>query len=82
MDTLDIILLVFLLLAAVHGLRLGAAVQVLSFAGGLLGLTIGIVLILVISPHLHGEFLRTFVALLLLLVPSTITWGLGRQVGA
>lgn len=82
MDTLDIILIVVVLAAAVHGLRLGAAVQVLSFAGGLIGLALGIALILVISPHLHGEFVRTFVALLLLLVPSTITWGIGRQVGA
>ncbi len=82
MDTLDLILIVFVLLAAVHGLRLGAAVQVLSYAGGLLGLALGIALIVMISPHLHGEFVRTFVALLLLLVPASITWGLGRQVGA
>jgi S1-C subfamily serine protease len=81
-DTLDIILIVVVLAAAVHGLRLGAAVQVLSFAGGLIGLALGIALILLISPHLHGEFVRTFVALLLLLVPSTVTWGIGRQVGA
>ena len=82
MDTLDIILLVLVLAAAVHGLRLGAAVQVLSYAGGLIGLAVGITLILVISPHLHGEFVKTFVALLLLLVPSTVTFGIGRQVGA
>lgn len=82
MDILDIILIVVLLAAAIHGLRLGAAVQVLSFAGGLIGLALGIALILVIAPHLHGEFVRTFVALLLLLVPSSITWGVGRQVGA
>jgi S1-C subfamily serine protease len=81
-DILDVILLVLLLAAAVHGLRLGAAVQVLSFAGGLIGLALGVSLIRVISPHLHGEFLRTFVALLLLLVPATITWGIGRQLGA
>jgi len=81
-DSLDIILAVFLLLSAVHGLRLGAAVQVLSYAGGLLGLALGIALIVVVSPHLHGEFVRTFVALMLLLVPATITWEIGRHVGA
>jgi S1-C subfamily serine protease len=81
-DALDIILLVVVLAAAVHGLRLGAAVQVLSYAGGLIGLALGIALILVISPHLHGEFVKTFVALLLLLVPSTVTFGIGRQIGA
>jgi S1-C subfamily serine protease len=81
-DILDVVLIVLVLAAAVHGLRLGAAVQVLSFAGGLIGLAIGIALILAISPHLHGEFVRTFVALLLLLVPFTVMWGIGRQLGA
>jgi S1-C subfamily serine protease len=81
-DTLDVILVVLILAAALHGLRLGAAVQVLSYAGGLIGLTVGIALILAISPHLHSEFVKTFVALLLLLVPATTGWGIGRQVGA
>jgi S1-C subfamily serine protease len=82
LDALDIILIVVILAAAVHGLRLGAAVQVLSFIGGLVGLALGIALIIVVLPHLHGVFVRTFVSLLLLLVPSTLTWGIGRQLGA
>ncbi len=82
MDILDIILVVIVLAAAVHGLRLGAAVQVLSFLGGFVGLVLGIVLIVAAEPHLHGVFVRTFVSLLLLLVPATITWGIGRQFGA
>jgi S1-C subfamily serine protease len=81
-DALDIILVVVVLGAAMHGLRLGAAIQVLSIAGGLIGLVLGIVLVFTVLPHLHGVFVRTFVSLLLLLVPASITWGLGRQLGA
>lgn len=81
MDVLDIILIVLILAAAAHGLRLGAATQTLSFAGGLIGLAAGIASILFISPHLHGEFVKTFVALLLLLVPTTVAWSIGRQAG-
>jgi S1-C subfamily serine protease len=81
MDVLDLIVVVLVLAAAFHGLRLGAAVQVVSFAGGLIGLALGVILVLLICPHIHGEFLRTFFALLLLLLPSSITWGAGRQLG-
>lgn len=81
MDALDIIILVVVLGAAIHGLRLGAAVQLLSFLGGFLGLVLGIAIVIVVLPYLHGVFVRTFVSLLLLLVPSSIIWGLGRQLG-
>lgn len=81
MDALDIVVIVLLLLAALHGLRLGAAVQVLSYIGGILGLALGIALAVIVQPYLHGVFMRTFVSLLVLLVPATVTWGIGRQVG-
>jgi S1-C subfamily serine protease len=80
-DTLDIILVVVILLAAIHGLRLGAAVQVLSFAGALIGLGIGIGLVILITPHVHSQFARTFTSLLLLILPSAMVWGVGRQLG-
>lgn len=82
MDALDVVVLILVVLAAVHGLRLGAAVQVLSYVGGFLGLALGVLLAIVVQPYLHGVFMRTFVSLLLLLVPSTVLWGIGRQVGA
>ena len=81
MDTLDVILFVVIAAAALHGLRLGAAVQVLSFAGALVGLAIGIGLVLLITPHLHSVFTRTFLSLLLLILPSATLWGAGRQLG-
>lgn len=82
MDLLDWIVVLLVIAAAIHGLRLGAAVQILSFAGALGGLVIGVVLVSAITPHLHGEFTRSFVSLLLLLLPCGILWTIGRQIGA
>jgi len=81
-DALDILLILVVIGAAVHGLRLGAAVQVLSFAGALVGVVVGAVLVVTISPHIQRENTKTFVALLMLIVPAIIFWGLGRQLGA
>ncbi len=81
MDALDVIIIIVVVLAAVHGVRLGAAVQVLSFAGAIVGAALGIALISQVLPHLHDPFTRTFVALLCLLVPTSLLWGAGRQIG-
>ncbi|MGO9198068.1 MAG: MarP family serine protease [Acidimicrobiales bacterium] len=82
MDLLDWIIVLFVIAAAIHGLRLGAAVQLLSYAGALVGLVLGVVLVSVVSPHIHGQFPRSFVSLLLLLAPCALGWGVGRQIGA
>ena len=55
MDLLDVVLLVVILLTALRGLRLGAAVQVLSFGGRFGGLAIGVVLVLLICPHVTAS---------------------------
>ncbi|MHB8245884.1 MAG: MarP family serine protease [Acidimicrobiales bacterium] len=81
MDILDWIVIVVVVAAAIHGLRLGAAVQVLSFAGALVGLVIGVALVGAAAPHVHTPFTRTFVSLLLLLLPCGIVWGIGRHLG-
>lgn len=82
MDALDVFLVIVILAAAVRGLRRGAAVQVLSYGGALAGLAVGVVLVLLICPHLRGEHTKTIVALLLLLVPATILAAGGRQLGS
>lgn len=81
MDLLDWIIVVALVLAAVHGLRLGAAVQVLSFLGAIGGLVVGAVLVSAVEPHIRGELARALVALVLLLVPCAVVGGVGRQIG-
>ena len=81
-DALDIILAVVILAAAIRGLRRGAAVQVLSYGGGLGGLALGVVLVLLICPHLRGEHTKTVIALVLLLVPAAVLAAGGRQLGS
>jgi S1-C subfamily serine protease len=81
MDALDLILLAVVVGTALHGMRLGAAVQFLSFGGALVGLAVGVGLLVLICPHVSGQRGRTFVALLLLLLPAAALAGLGRQLG-
>ncbi|MGA3214417.1 MAG: MarP family serine protease [Acidimicrobiales bacterium] len=82
MDALDVILIVVLLAASLRGLRRGAAVQVLSYGGALAGLAVGVVLVLLVCPHLRGEHTKTIVALVLLLVPAATLAAGGRQLGS
>ncbi|MCU1493939.1 MAG: Colicin production protein [Acidimicrobiaceae bacterium] len=81
MDALDVVILVIVAGAAAHGLRVGAAAQLVSFAGFLLGLALGVVLVLLIEPHVTGQLPKTFVALVLLMAPAIALGGVGRQLG-
>lgn len=80
MDLLDVIIILVTLAAGIHGLRLGAAVQVLSFGGALVGLVCGVALMTAVAPHLQGPS-RTFVSLVVLLVPCVLIWAIGRHLG-
>lgn len=81
MNLLDLIILVVVALAAVHGLRLGAAVQIVSFAGFVVGLVLGVLLVLLIEPHIHGSLTKAIVALVLLFAPACVLGGTGRTIG-
>ena len=81
MDWLDVGILVVALGAAVHGARVGAAVQLVSFAGFLAGLLLGTVVLVVVEPRVHGQVAKTVVALLVLIVPATVLAGVFRQGG-
>lgn len=81
MDVADIVIVLVLVLAAVHGLRLGALVQVLSFGGFLLGLTIGALVAGAVAPSLHDTTVRAAVALLLVLGLGLVLGVVGRVVG-
>jgi S1-C subfamily serine protease len=81
MDVLDVILAIIVVAAAARGFRRGATIQVLSYAGIFAGLTLGVVLVLAICPHVSGEHAKMIVALLLLLVPAVLLAAGGRRLG-
>jgi S1-C subfamily serine protease len=76
----DFVLLGLVALSGIHGLRLGAAMQVLSFGGFWLGLFLGAL----IAPSLAGLSSgtgRTVIALVVVFGMATIFGGLGRVAG-
>lgn len=78
----DAVIIVAVLLAAFHGLRVGALVQVLSLAGFVLGVTIGALLTDVVAPSVHTPAAKTAVALALVIGLGSIFGVLGRVLGA
>jgi len=82
MNWVDFVLLAVVALAGVHGLRLGAAMQVLTFGGLLLGLVLGALAAPPVAKAVHGATAKTLVALTVLIGVATIVSGLGRLLGA
>lgn len=82
MNWIDWVLLVLVALSGVHGLRLGAAMQVLSFGGFWLGLFVGALLTPPIARHAHGTVSKTVVAAVVVFGMAGLIGGLGRLLGA
>ena len=59
MNWVDYVLLVIVALSGIHGLRLGAAMQVLTFGGLLLGLFLGALLAPSVARLVHGATSKT-----------------------
>jgi S1-C subfamily serine protease len=68
-------------LAAIHGLRLGAMVQVLSFGGILIGLYLGALLASVTVRTVSSTSARTAVALVTMLGVAVVCGAIGRIIG-
>jgi len=81
-DVVDIVLVVVVVAAAVHGLRLGALVQVLAFGGFLVGLALGLALAAAVSPSIHSAPVKASVTLVLVLVPALAFAVGGRVLGS
>ena len=82
MNWVDYVLLVIVALSGIHGLRLGAAMQVLTFGGLLLGLVLGALLAPSAANLVHGRTSKTLVAVIVLIGVASIVSGLGRLLGA
>lgn len=82
MNWVDIVLLVLVAASGVHGLRLGAAMQVLSFGGFWLGLFLGALLTPPIDHHFHSTAVKTLVAAVVVFGMAGLVGGLGRLLGA
>jgi S1-C subfamily serine protease len=78
----DYVLLAIVALSGIHGLRLGAAMQVLTFGGLLLGLFLGALLAPPVARLVHGSTAKALVALIVLIGVASVVGGLGRLLGA
>jgi S1-C subfamily serine protease len=80
-DWIDLLIIGLMLLAAVHGLRLGALVQLLTFGGFFLGFLLGAVVWVPLFSRGHGDVTRSVVVVgLVLLTASAFGYG-GRVLG-
>ncbi|HMK99024.1 MAG TPA: MarP family serine protease [Acidimicrobiales bacterium] len=82
MNWVDWAILVLVALAGMHGLRLGAAMQVLSFGGFWLGLLFGALLAPVILHHVTGNLSKTIVAAVVIFGLAGLVGGMGRVLGS
>jgi len=80
-DWVDLLLLVAVVAAGVHGLRLGALVQVFTFGGFWLGLVLGTLLAIALVSSLHPGPVKSVVALVVVLSAATLLGVGGRIVG-
>jgi S1-C subfamily serine protease len=77
----DLVLLVAVVAAGVHGLRLGALVQVLTFGGFWLGLTLGALLSIALVSTLRPGPVKSVVTLVVVLTAASLLGVGGRIVG-
>ncbi|HWC36948.1 MAG TPA: MarP family serine protease [Acidimicrobiales bacterium] len=81
MNLVDIVLLLLLVASIVHGVRLGAAIQVMSFGGFWLGLFLGALLAPRIANSVSGSVAKATVSLVVVFGLAAILGGIGRVFG-
>jgi S1-C subfamily serine protease len=82
MNWVDWLLLVLVVVSGIHGLRLGAASQVLSFGGFWLGLFLGALVAPPLVGLAKGRDARSVIALVVVFGAAFILGGVGRLLGA
>jgi S1-C subfamily serine protease len=80
-DWVDLLIIGLMLLAAVHGLRLGALVQILTFGGFWLGFLLGTVVWVPLLHTSHDDATRSLVIVGLVLMTASTFGYMGRVLG-
>ena len=80
-DWVDLLIIGLMLLAAVHGLRLGALVQILTFGGFFIGFLLGTVVWVPLFSRAHGDITRSVVVVGLVLLTACAFGYAGRVLG-
>ena len=80
-DWVDLLIIGLMLLAAVHGLRLGAVVQILTFGGFFLGFLLGTVVWVPLLRGGQGDVTRSVLVVSLVLFTACLLSYAGRVVG-
>lgn len=81
MNVLDVIVLVLVAASALHGLKLGAAIQVLSFGGFLLGMFLGALAAPALAGLVSNSVGKAFLSLVVVFGLAGLLGGGGRYLG-
>ncbi len=81
MNFLDVILLLLVVASAVHGLRLGAAIQVFSFGGFWVGLLLGALIAPALTGLVSTPTWKAFLSIAIVFGVAGVLGVLGRHVG-
>jgi S1-C subfamily serine protease len=80
-DWVDLVLVVAVVAAGVHGLRLGALIQLFTFGGFWLGLILGTLLSIALVSSLRAGPVKSVVTLVVVFASATLLGVAGRIVG-
>lgn len=80
-DWVDVVVIVLALLAAARGLRLGAAIQLLSYGGFWLGLLAGAAVAPEVAAGIHSAVTRAAVSLAIVFGAAIVLGAIGRLIG-
>jgi S1-C subfamily serine protease len=81
-DWVDLLIIVLMLLAAIHGLRLGALVQILTFGGFWLGMLLGTLIWVPVLTFVHNDDARALITVAAVLGTASGFSFVGRVVGS
>ena len=82
MDWVDLVIIALMVLAAVHGLRLGALVQLMTFGGFWLGFLLGCLVWVPLLHHGTDDATRSVVIVVLVLATAAGFGSVGRILGS